>query len=242
MDLITEQRLARRESILEAARQMIAEVGYEAVTVRDLAERCRVSVPTLYNQFGGKDGVLSAAIESQLTSVLNGAPLSGAKPGFARLLAVVDACAEQLLALSAYHQRLLEAFASLDSTASIQQRVAQQLTSVMCQELTRMQGSRQLASWAAPQLLAEQMTSACIGAAIVWSSGLHDDRYLQPAMRYATGLVLLGVARGAPAKTLQQRVEAAQEVLMRDRTAVLAGEDSSEGPAVTPASSTGKKT
>jgi len=225
MDLITEQRLARRESILEAARQMIAEVGYEAVTVRDLAERCRVSVPTLYNQFGGKDGVLSAAIESQLLNVLNGAPLAREKPGFPRLLAVVDQCAEQLLALSAYHQRLLEAFASLDSTASVQQRVAEQLINVLSEELSRMQTRRQLASWAVPALLAEQMTSACIGAAIVWSSGLHEDPYLQPAMRYATGLVLLGVTRGAAAKTLRQRVEAAQETLVRGRAAARARED-----------------
>ncbi len=55
-----------------------------------------------------------------------------------------------------------------------------------------MQIRRQLGSWAVPELLAEQMTAACIGAAIVWSSGLHTDRELRPAMRYATGRVLLG--------------------------------------------------
>ena len=65
MDLMTEQRLARRAAILSTARELIAARGYESVTVRELAEICRVSVPTLYNQFGGKDQLLAEAIERQ---------------------------------------------------------------------------------------------------------------------------------------------------------------------------------
>ena len=49
MNLMTENRLARRASMMETARQMIAEKGYESITVRELAAACRVSVPTLYN-------------------------------------------------------------------------------------------------------------------------------------------------------------------------------------------------
>jgi AcrR family transcriptional regulator len=217
MDLISEQRLARRATILETARVMIAEVGYEAVKVRDLAERCRVSVPTLYNQFGGKDGLLGAAIEDHFVGVLNGGPLSRAEPGFERLLLIVDQCALQLLTLSAYHQRLLEAFMSLDNTIAVQQRIAVQLTEALARELLTMRGKRQIAPWAAPQLIAEQMTAACINAAVVWSSGLFSDASLTPSMRYATGLLLLGVVRGRSAALIRARVEAAQKQLVRAR-------------------------
>ena len=220
MDLISEQRIARRAAILETARAMIAEVGYDAVKVRDLAVRCRVSVPTLYNQFGGKDGVLGAAIEDHFVSVLGGVSLARAEPGFARLLLIVDQIARQLLALSEYHQRMLEAFMSLNQMLSVQQRVAAQLTAAIERELLSMHDQRQIVAWAAPQLIAEQMTSACINAAVIWSSGLFADTNLAPSIRYTTGLVLLGVLRGKSHEVLQTRVETAQKQLVRARAQI----------------------
>ena len=217
MDLISEQRLARRAAILDTARAMIAEVGYEAVKVRDLAERCRVSVPTLYNQFGGKGGLLGAAIEDHFVGVLNGGPLSRAEPGFERLLLIVDQCALQLLTLSEYHQRLLEAFMSLASTSAVQRRIAVQLTQAFERELLTMRSKRQIAAWAAAQLVAEQLTSACINASVIWSSGLFSDASLGPSMRFATGLLLLGVVRGRSRVLAHGRVEAAQKQLVRAR-------------------------
>jgi AcrR family transcriptional regulator len=218
MDLISEQRLERRAAILAAARAMIADVGYEAVKVRELAERCRVSVPTLYNQFGGKDGLLGAAIEDHFGGVMNGAPLSRADAGFERLLLIIDQCALQLLTLSEYHQRLLEAFMSLESTTAVQQRIAVQLTQAFERELLTMRAKRQIATWAASALIAEQLTSACINASVVWSSGLFSDASLRPTMRFTTGMLLLGVVRGKSRAALQARVEAAQKQLLRART------------------------
>ena len=90
MDLITRQRHERRAAVLAAAREMIAEFGYAGVTVRDLAERCGVSVPTLYNQFGDKDGVLSAAIEAHFLEVLSSTPMTAREPGYERLVIIID--------------------------------------------------------------------------------------------------------------------------------------------------------
>jgi len=220
MDLISEQRLARRAAILDTARAMIAEVGYEAVKVRDLAERCRVSVPTLYNQFGGKDGLLGAAIEDHFGDVLNGGPLSLAPTGFERLLLIIDQCVLQLLTLSEYHQRLLEAFMSLDNTIAVQQRIAVRLTAAFETELQTMLEKRQIVPWASPALLAEQLTSSCINTAVVWSSGFYSDASLGPSMRFATGLLLFGVVRGKSQTMIKARVEAAQKQLVRTRAQI----------------------
>ncbi|MCZ6617610.1 MAG: helix-turn-helix domain containing protein [Gammaproteobacteria bacterium] len=213
MDLITEQRIERRARILSRARELIAEQGYEAVTVRALAKRCGVSVPTLYNQFGGKDGVLSAAIEDHLQGMLNLTRTSAVASGYERLLEIVDRCADQILSLAAYHRRLLEAFTSINSTARVQQRLAEQLASAMAGELHIMQKQQQLAAWAHCGQVAGQMTSACIGSAVVWSAGLVRDDRLEASLRYSTGLVLLGVVRGNPRSLLEQRVRSAQEQL-----------------------------
>jgi len=219
VDLITEQRLARRALILDAARRMIAEKGYEAVTVRDLAERCRVSVPTLYNQFGGKDALLAAAAEEHFLGVLNAADTAAARPGFERLERVVSQCAAQLLLLPAYHRRLIEAFASLEQTMAVQQRIAESLTAVFSVELATMRAARQIESWVDTTLVAEQLTSACISAAVVWSSGALPDEHLAPSMRYATALALVGITRGRVAKHLRAELLSSQDDMLRVRRA-----------------------
>lgn len=213
MNLITRQRQERRDAILTAARELIAERGYADITVRDLAERCGVSVPTLYNQFGGKDEVLSAAIEEHFLEVLDSTPVANSNPGYERLNHIIDQSAEQILTLSAYHQRLLEAFAAIRSTAPVQQRVANQLADAMRKELEVMAGQNQLSDWVDVTSIASQMTSASIAVAVVWSSGMISDQQFSASMQFSTGLVLLGVARGRVRKNLEERVKMAQNAL-----------------------------
>ncbi len=207
---MSDQRLARRASILAAARDMIAEHGYEKVTVRDLANLCQVSVPTLYNQFGGKDQLLAAAIEEHFLRALSEGGDSRAKDGFPRLLRLIDRCAAQLVGAPSYQQRLLEAFTSLGATLQIQERIAQALTNLIASELITLASQRQLAGWAVPEHLAKQMTTACIGTAVQWSAGVIADDSLQASMRYAMGLVILGVLRGRSRKQLEAHLESAQ--------------------------------
>jgi len=210
---MTEQRIARRVAILATAREMIAEVGYEDITVRDLAQRCRVSVPTLYNQFGGKDELLAEAIQEHFVGMLGGASLALGDPGFSTFINVLDDCSKQFLTLPAYHQRLLEAFASLDATASVQRRIAAEFSGVIAEQLLHLQRQRQLADWADGQLLTGQVTSAVIGTAIVWSRGHLSDEALGPGIRYAAGLVVLGAARGRTREELETLVIEAQAAL-----------------------------
>lgn len=52
----------RRERILTEARAIIAERGFDAFNLRDLAERSALTVPTVYNLIGNKDDILKALI------------------------------------------------------------------------------------------------------------------------------------------------------------------------------------
>jgi len=56
------QRQVREEAILEAARALVAEQGYEAMTMDDLAARAGVSKPTLYQHFPSKESVVIRAV------------------------------------------------------------------------------------------------------------------------------------------------------------------------------------
>ena len=111
MRLLEQQMAERRERILAAAREIIGERGYEALTMRDLARASRVTVPTIYNLVGGKEQVLFAAVEEQterfVASIEPGHPSDGATPA-ARVLSVVEACCRELSRQPRYYRSLLK--------------------------------------------------------------------------------------------------------------------------------------
>ena len=50
------------ENILSAARRLIAEHGYAAVTMRAVAKECGIAVGTFYNYYPSKDAMLAACL------------------------------------------------------------------------------------------------------------------------------------------------------------------------------------
>lgn len=59
-------KLANREAILEAARALFLDAGYEAVTIRDVIRGTRLASGTFYNYFRTKEDVLRALIEERI--------------------------------------------------------------------------------------------------------------------------------------------------------------------------------
>jgi len=71
------QRRARRSSaeirarLLDAARELFAEKGYEATTVRDISTRSGVAQQQLFQNFGSKEGIFDAAFVTPLADLVN---------------------------------------------------------------------------------------------------------------------------------------------------------------------------
>lgn len=59
---MTSSQLARRAKIIEQVIDLIAEVGADAVQMRDVAQRSGVALATLYRYFSSKDHLLAAAL------------------------------------------------------------------------------------------------------------------------------------------------------------------------------------
>jgi AcrR family transcriptional regulator len=53
------ERLQMRESILNAARELFAEKGYEAVTMREIGKRIDYSATALYSHFADKEALVN---------------------------------------------------------------------------------------------------------------------------------------------------------------------------------------
>ncbi|MEC3916579.1 TetR/AcrR family transcriptional regulator [Nocardia sp. CDC160] len=57
------ERAERRQRIVDTAREIAETEGWDAVTVRKLADRIEYSQPVLYSHFAGKDAIVSAVAE-----------------------------------------------------------------------------------------------------------------------------------------------------------------------------------
>ena len=57
----------RRERILDTAREIIAASGFDALNVRELAERADVTVPTIYNLVGNKSALVAQLFDDSIT-------------------------------------------------------------------------------------------------------------------------------------------------------------------------------
>jgi AcrR family transcriptional regulator len=64
------QRKAARRAILDATEALLLEDGYDAFSMRRLAERCGYTAPTIYHHFGDKPGLLHALLEERFAGLL----------------------------------------------------------------------------------------------------------------------------------------------------------------------------
>ena len=103
------RQLARQQRILECARRAISKVGYDALTMKDLAESSEVSIKTLYNLYSSKDELLMAAVADLLTDLAEQPVVLEAKAGIPRLLARVEAISAQVVATPAYAETMARA-------------------------------------------------------------------------------------------------------------------------------------
>lgn len=70
----------RFDRILDVAMELAEADGYDAVRIRDVADRAEVALGTLYRRFGSKEDILAAALErmvQQFSEAVKFAPLVG---------------------------------------------------------------------------------------------------------------------------------------------------------------------
>ena len=163
----------RRQRILAAARTTLARDGFEALTVRSLAEQAGVTVPTIYNLVGNKDDLLRQMIdglllrcEEALEEIASGDPIAMIQHVVGTLAALFsddeDFCRAALLAGQRI-ERTNEAAASLRIW-----RRSSQIAGRICIEASE---SGLLRGVLNPRQIAERAYDSYRIAAIDWVNG-----------------------------------------------------------------------
>ena len=61
----------RRHQLIDIARTLFAERGYEGTAVEEVAHRAGVSKPVVYEHFGGKEGLYAVVVDREMTALLD---------------------------------------------------------------------------------------------------------------------------------------------------------------------------
>jgi AcrR family transcriptional regulator len=60
----------RREQLLQVARRLFADKGFEATSVEEIAAKASVSKPVVYEHFGGKEGLYAVIVDREMNTLL----------------------------------------------------------------------------------------------------------------------------------------------------------------------------
>ena len=62
----------RRHQLIDIARAIFAERGYDGTSVEEVAQRAGLSKPVVYEHFGGKEGLYAVVVDREMSALLDG--------------------------------------------------------------------------------------------------------------------------------------------------------------------------
>ncbi len=217
MNLFEEHKAERRTRILAAARELIAERGYDGLTMRDLARASRVSVPTLYNLFGGKQALILGELESTFAAVVAGIATVRTGNVVDRALATCDAGNADLLAVPRYSRELILLFLTSPETAPVRRAAAERYAELMADVLRDGQKAGEIEAWVDPLVLSRRMFAHYQLTMIEWARGEIGADPFRAATRFGMCVMLLGVARGRARRQLTAELRDVQATMTNGR-------------------------
>jgi AcrR family transcriptional regulator len=168
-------RARRRQAIVTAARQMAEAEGWDAVTIRRLADRIEYSQPVLYSHFPGKGGIIDAvAVEgfAELRLILQNARQAAASPE-----AALEELAAAYVGFALEHPALYDAMFTLSTELPFGRPEGPRELHAAFAELK--EAVTPLADGRDPETLAEIAWSALHGIATLTRTGRLRPEYHQ---------------------------------------------------------------
>ncbi len=200
------RQLERQSRILATAREMLAEVGYNGLTIRALASRAGAAQGTLYNLFHSKDELIVAAIEDQLSELAERAA-AHSQPGIDRILALGDETSGQIRRTPAYAEAMARAvFSSSPDDALTKNLYLRGLVNLR-EQLTVAKANGELRSAVRVPRLARHLQAQTWGLVAGWMLGMFPLRQLSREYRRSQIMTLASCADGEARVRLEAELE-----------------------------------
>jgi AcrR family transcriptional regulator len=189
--------MKRMRRIVDAAVELAEQGGFEAVRLRDVAERSDVALGTLYKYFRSKEDILLFALDEEVSRLEQGLvarPPAGDTP-FARAVDFFRRTSRALIGRAPLARAMIRALTGTDDlavkVAAFQLRIARlveaALRGVAPDLATPLDAENgETRERAQARTLMHVWFSALVG----WSAGLHSERAVVEQVRTAADLVL----------------------------------------------------
>jgi AcrR family transcriptional regulator len=185
-----QQRTSRR--VLDAARSFIEQHGVEQLSMRRLADEAEVSVRTLYNHFGDKEGLLAALVQRSLASMDVEVHQIAARDPIERIWEVVAVSIDKMVA--DVPRPVVRAMLMDDRLFN---QLNKQWTGwdLLVTEIRAAMHSGALRADIDPVVLAEHAGMVLFHLQRRWTAGEIDDVALRERALHAFDIALLAIAR-----------------------------------------------
>lgn len=213
----TERQRARRARILEATRELVTTVGYEGLTMRELAARANVSPTTLYNLFSNKDELLFAAVGERLWGSLVEIRDLAPEPGYIELVRTVEVLALHVEAEPAYAEAIAKALFQAGPEDALTRLLVQRTAQRCIPSLERMLALRQLRPEVDLERTAHLLVDGSWGCVFGWLKGLVPLTDLRRELRDLRLSILISVARGSARREMEAWLAAELDPIRRQR-------------------------
>lgn len=186
----------RRRRILRETRNLIAETGYANFNIRDLCARAGIAQKTLYNAFGGKDNVISAAIQEFLIEFnertafrFPGDTLDGVLEGTLRVQA-------ENMRVAAYTRAIVAVFYSSTGSDFVRRSIRETCNRWNTPFVKAVEDANGLAAGVSPEWFSQLIVSSSFSVTSDWCSGeIPDEAFLDRAAETLL-IVVAGATRG----------------------------------------------
>ncbi len=235
MNLREENIEKRRQRILAAARQVIASKGPEALSMRALGARARLSVTTLYNLFGTKDDILVALIEDGVATV---GPIlqdeSTSDPFAAVQGLTVSPVAYLIENARIFRPMIAVGLYGNRGRAPHMQMLYGRLIASIEQLIEAAQAKQYFTQAISPRLVAAEVFYSFRQALEDWGAGLIEDDAFLRRVQVGVHFVLLAVATDKVQANVQRHVTNIQDLALADVSNLFPGlgEVSTPRPAI----------
>ncbi len=199
------RQLARQAGILASTREMLAEVGYNATTIRGLADRAGVAPGTLYNLYNSKDELVLAAVEDLLLDI--GLRANAQAPvGMHRIIALADRTATVVVENPQYAEAMARALFRVEADDPLTGLLYARSLPFLVQQMKTGIKQGEFAEGTQPQTIAEHLVAQSWGITLAWVMGMISTDDLYKEYMRSQMMLLSGVAVGEAKNLLGERL------------------------------------
>jgi AcrR family transcriptional regulator len=204
---LTPKQEERRQRILSAARDMVADHGYEGMVMSHVAEKAGVSPTTLYNLYNTKDQLVMESLRELLTQNTRSVRETTGGPGWQYLFNYIKSGARMANTSPSYAEAILVALQRARAGDELVDILLEREARGIQKSLDAMQAAGELKASVDTHELAVALTGIYWSSFIMWNKGLLRLNMLEHTIQMNFLSMLIPSTEGEARQALEDQLE-----------------------------------